>query len=116
MFKIIRREEMADGTVILNEIEAPLIARKAKPGQFVIIKATEDGERIPLTMADADAQAALGEAERAVYLAQEAEAVRLPFGVLGAGLLAMAPFLHWRTRDLWQLHMLGKGKRRRPPR
>jgi hypothetical protein len=33
-----------------------------------------------------------------------------------AGLLAMAPFLHWRTRDLWQLHMLGKGKRRRPPR
>ena len=51
MFKIVRREEMAEGTVILNEIEAPLIAKKAKPGQFVILKADEDGERIPLTMA-----------------------------------------------------------------
>jgi len=52
MFKIVKREEMAKGTVILNEIEAPIIARKAKPGQFVILKANETGERIPLTMAD----------------------------------------------------------------
>ena len=54
MFKIVRREEMAEGTVILNEIEAPRIARKAKPGQFVILKANEEGERIPLTMAETD--------------------------------------------------------------
>ena len=54
MFKIVKREEMAEGTVILNEIEAPLIAKKAKPGQFVILKANEEGERIPLTMADTD--------------------------------------------------------------
>ena len=54
MFKIVEREEMSGGTVILNEIEAPLIARKAKPGQFVILKANETGERIPLTMADTD--------------------------------------------------------------
>jgi ferredoxin--NADP+ reductase len=54
MFKIIRREEMAQGTVILNEIEAPLIAGKARPGQFVILKANENGERIPLTMAETD--------------------------------------------------------------
>jgi len=54
MFKIVRREEMSEGTVVLNEIEAPLIARKAKPGQFVIMKANETGERIPLTMADSD--------------------------------------------------------------
>jgi len=52
MFKIVKRHEMAKGTVILNEIEAPLIARKAKPGQFVILKANENGERIPLTMAE----------------------------------------------------------------
>ena len=52
MFKIVRREEMSDGTVILNEIEAPAIARKASPGQFVILKANENGERIPLTMAE----------------------------------------------------------------
>ena len=52
MFKIVKRQEMAQGTVVLNEIEAPLIASKAKPGQFVILKANEEGERIPLTMAD----------------------------------------------------------------
>ena len=54
MFKIVRREEMAEGTVILNEIEAPSIAKKARPGQFVILKANEEGERIPLTMAESD--------------------------------------------------------------
>ncbi len=54
MFKIVRREEMSEGTVILNEIEAPRIAKKALPGQFVIVKSGEGGERIPLTMADAD--------------------------------------------------------------
>jgi len=56
MFKIVKREEMSKGTVILNEIEAPLIAKKAKPGQFVIIKANENGERIPLTMADTNSE------------------------------------------------------------
>jgi ferredoxin--NADP+ reductase len=45
---------MSEGTVILNEIEAPRIAKKALPGQFVILKSGEDGERIPLTMADTD--------------------------------------------------------------
>jgi len=54
MFKVVKREEMAEGTVILNEIEAPAIAKKAKPGQFVILKANETGERIPLTMAESD--------------------------------------------------------------
>ncbi len=52
MAKIVYREEMAQGTIILNEIEAPRISRKAKPGQFVILQADETGERIPLTMAD----------------------------------------------------------------
>jgi ferredoxin--NADP+ reductase len=56
MFKIVKREEMSDGTVVLNEIEAPKIAAKAKPGQFVILKANENGERIPLTMAYTDPQ------------------------------------------------------------
>jgi len=54
MFPIIRREEMASGTIILNEIVAPMIAKKARPGQFVILKSHEAGERIPLTMADTD--------------------------------------------------------------
>jgi ferredoxin--NADP+ reductase len=56
MFKIVKRETMADDTVILNEIQAPRIAAKAKPGQFVILKANETGERIPLTISDLDTQ------------------------------------------------------------
>ena len=52
MFKIVNREEMAEGTVVLNDIMAPKIAKKAKPGQFVIIRANETGERVPLTMAE----------------------------------------------------------------
>jgi len=52
MFKIVKRKEMAGGKMILNEIEAPIIARKAKPGQFVILRANETGERIPMTLAD----------------------------------------------------------------
>ncbi len=56
MFEILKRQEMADGTVVLNEISAPKIARNAKPGQFVMLKANETGERIPLTMADTNAK------------------------------------------------------------
>jgi ferredoxin/flavodoxin---NADP+ reductase len=54
MYPIVNREEMSGGTVVLNEILAPQIAARAKPGQFVILKADETGERIPLTMADTD--------------------------------------------------------------
>jgi ferredoxin--NADP+ reductase len=54
MFRITRREEIARGSIILNEIEAPKIAKSAKPGQFVILMASETGERIPLTLADFD--------------------------------------------------------------
>jgi 2-polyprenylphenol hydroxylase and related flavodoxin oxidoreductases len=52
MFKIVRKEDLVPSSVILHEIEAPRVARKAKAGQFLILKATETGERIPLTMAD----------------------------------------------------------------
>ncbi|TWI76836.1 sulfide dehydrogenase (flavoprotein) subunit SudB [Desulfobotulus alkaliphilus] len=57
MFKIVKREALVASSVILHEIHAPRVARKAKPGQFLILKATETGERIPLTMADTDAEA-----------------------------------------------------------
>jgi ferredoxin--NADP+ reductase len=56
VFEILEKEELAQGTVVSNTISAPLIARKAKPGQFVIIRVNETGERIPLTMADTDPQ------------------------------------------------------------
>lgn len=54
MFKIVEREVMADGSIIMNRIEAPRIVAKARPGQFVILKANETGERIPLTISDLD--------------------------------------------------------------
>ena len=53
MYRIVRKEAL-NPTVTLMEIEAPLIARKAKPGQFIILRVDEDGERIPLTIAGYD--------------------------------------------------------------
>lgn len=53
MYKIVRKKEL-NPTVTLMEIEAPLIAKKAEPGQFIIFRAKDDSERIPLTIADFD--------------------------------------------------------------
>ena len=53
MNRILEREAL-NPTVTRLKVEAPLIARKAEPGQFVILRTDEDGERIPLTVADFD--------------------------------------------------------------
>ncbi len=53
MYKIINKREL-NPTVTLMEIEAPLVAAKAEPGQFIILRTDEKGERIPLTVADFD--------------------------------------------------------------
>lgn len=53
MFKIAERRDLNEN-VVLMKIEAPLIARKAKAGQFIIFRTDEFGERIPLTVADTD--------------------------------------------------------------
>ncbi len=50
MYKVLRRKQL-NSTVTQLEIEAPLVARKAQPGQFIILRVDEDGERIPLTVA-----------------------------------------------------------------
>ena len=50
----ILRKEVLNPTVTLMEVEAPLVAKKAEPGQFIILRVDEDGERIPLTVADFD--------------------------------------------------------------
>jgi ferredoxin--NADP+ reductase len=55
MFRIVRKEVL-NPSVKLIEIEAPYVARKAEPGQFVILRVNEEGERIPLTIADYDRQ------------------------------------------------------------
>lgn len=54
MFKILKKEYLANN-IWLMDIEAPRVAKSCKPGQFVIVKMDEEGERIPLTVCDYDA-------------------------------------------------------------
>ncbi len=56
MYTILKKEAL-NPTVTRMDIAAPLIARKAEPGQFVILRVDEAGERIPLTVADTDPKA-----------------------------------------------------------
>lgn len=51
MFKVLEKRSL-NPTVTLMRVEAPLIAKKAQPGQFIILRVDEQGERIPLTVAD----------------------------------------------------------------
>lgn len=53
MYKIVTKEKLSDVTFLM-EVEAPYVARKCEPGQFIILRVGEDGERIPLTIADYD--------------------------------------------------------------
>ncbi|MBQ7293454.1 MAG: sulfide/dihydroorotate dehydrogenase-like FAD/NAD-binding protein [Clostridia bacterium] len=53
MYRIVKKEVL-NPTVTLMEIDAPLVAKAAEPGQFIILRVDEDGERIPLTVADYD--------------------------------------------------------------
>ena len=55
MYEIVRKQDL-NPTVTLMDIQAPLIAQKAQPGQFIILRVDDEGERIPLTVADADPQ------------------------------------------------------------
>ena len=55
MFRIVRKE-ILQPSVTLYEIEAPLIAKKAQPGQFIILRVDENGERIPITIYDYDTE------------------------------------------------------------
>lgn len=53
MYKIVKKERLND-VVELMEVHAPMVSRKCEPGQFIILRVGEDGERIPLTIADYD--------------------------------------------------------------
>ncbi len=53
MYKILERQDLVPG-IHLFKVDAPKVARKAKPGQFIVIRIDEKGERIPLTVADWD--------------------------------------------------------------
>lgn len=68
MYRIVDKKEL-NPTVTLMDIEAPLVARAAQPGQFIILRVDENGERIPLTVAGYD---------------REAGTVRIIFQLVGA--------------------------------
>lgn len=56
MFKILKKKFLTE-TIYLMDIEAPRVAKSCKPGEFIILRITEKGERVPLTIADYDAKA-----------------------------------------------------------
>lgn len=76
MFKILKKEYLANN-IYLMDIEAPRVAKACYPGQFVIVKMDEKGERIPLTVCDYD---------------REAGTVTIVFQVVGASTKAMAEY------------------------
>ena len=69
MYKILEKKAL-NPTVTKMVVDAPLVAHKAQPGQFIIFRATDDGERIPLTIADYD---------------REKGTVTIIFQIVGAG-------------------------------
>ena len=58
MYKILKAEKLAD-KIYLMDVEAPRVARSCQPGEFVIVKMDEKGERIPLTICDFDREAGI---------------------------------------------------------
>lgn len=58
MYKILKAEKLAD-KIFLMDVEAPRVARSCQPGEFVIVKMDEKGERIPLTICDFDREKGL---------------------------------------------------------
>lgn len=90
MYKIVSKKELTNN-IFLMDIEAPRVAKSAKPGQFIIIKNDEKGERIPLTIADYDKEkgtvtivfAAIGKSTKELAEYKEGESVADFVGPLG---------------------------------
>ena len=76
MYKIVRKKQLTDN-IFLMDIEAKRVAKSAKPGQFIIIKNNDKGERIPLTIADYN---------------RELGTVSIVFQAVGRGTMELANF------------------------
>lgn len=74
MFKIVKRDDL-NPTIVRISVEAPFVAKKAQPGQFVIVRANEDSERLPFTVAGED---------------PEKGTVTIIYQIVGAGTLELA--------------------------
>lgn len=91
MYKIVKRQQLND-TVVRLDVQAPFIAKKAKAGQFIIFRIDEHGERIPLTIADTDAEKGtvsiifqiVGQSTMLLAQLQEGDAILDFVGPLGA--------------------------------
>ena len=79
MYKILKAEKLADKIYLMN-VHAPRVASHCQPGQFVIVKMDEKGERIPLTICDYDR-----EAGTITIVFQEVGASTVKMGELKAG-------------------------------
>lgn len=90
MYKIVRKEVLSP-VITLMEVEAPRLARSAKPGQFLIVRIDEEGERIPLTICDYNRERgtvtivtqAVGASSREICSLKEGEAFIDVVGPLG---------------------------------
>lgn len=90
MFKIVKKQDLAP-KVFMMLVEAPFIAKKRKAGQFVIIRLDDKGERIPLTIADADVKEgwiklvvqAAGKSTERLYFLNEGDFIQDVVGPLG---------------------------------
>ncbi len=74
MFRILKKEELSPN-VYAMEIDAPRVAKKAEPGQFIVLRVNEEGERIPLTIANFD---------------RETGRILIVFQVIGASTMELA--------------------------
>ena len=79
MYQILEKKTLNANTKLMV-IEAPHVARKAEPGQFIILRVTEDGERIPLTIAEYDR-----EKGTITIIFQEVGATTMALGQLNVG-------------------------------
>jgi ferredoxin--NADP+ reductase len=90
MFRIVRRRTLAS-RITEFVVEAPLVARKRKPGNFVIVRVNEHGERIPLTICDANPQdgtitlivQAVGKTTKLLGACKEGDSIQDVVGPLG---------------------------------
>ena len=80
MYKIVKKETL-NSVVELMEIHAPFVARKCEPGQFIILRVDEDGERVPLTIADYDREK---ETEQKLTLSLVVRAKSMFYGLISS--------------------------------
>ena len=82
MYPIVRKETLADN-IILMDIKAPRVANECLPGQFIIAKTDEVGERIPLTICDYDREKEIGAGSERMMALNEGDALEDFVGPLG---------------------------------